>query len=213
VGCASGTNLLEISQGFAEAGIACELYGSEYEDALVNKAQSRGIRVVQGDVSGLVALDVRFDLIVMSHVFEHMTDLNGILALISKLLKPSGLLFIEVPGIMNLPDYQYDMIDSFVNAHTYSFNLETLRAILSYNGFVCLKGNEIVQGMFRFDPSVAVQAVSNGCSRRIVEYIQELESTRLAHKQKFLKKLLWPLFKAYYYLEYFFIPKQKFCLR
>ena len=49
-------------------------------------------------------IDELFDLIILSHVIEHIADLRGAVREFEKLLKPGGKIFIEVPT----PDRYYD---------------------------------------------------------------------------------------------------------
>jgi SAM-dependent methyltransferase len=80
----------------------------------------------------------RFDLIVMSHVFEHLLDPGRILNLIRTSLAPSGVLYIEIPNIpveslLRYPDHMW--VPRADNPHITFFSMRTLRKLLESAGF------------------------------------------------------------------------------
>jgi SAM-dependent methyltransferase len=92
----------------------------------------------------------QFDLLHMNHVFEHMPDPALHLRWCANLLKPDGLLVIEVPQqfdndldrlrrILNLGGRQL-RFDAYSLHHTYFFSPKTVRLLLQGNGFepLCL---------------------------------------------------------------------------
>lgn len=90
----------------------------------------------------------KYDLIILSHVLEHFLDLKNELAMIKELLSSHGYLYIEVPGIKNVPYPYGDFMGCIQNAHIRSFTLDTLKQVLAWNGFSLVDGNEIVQSIF-----------------------------------------------------------------
>jgi hypothetical protein len=85
------------------------------------------------------------DLIILSHVLEHMSDLELELRKIYNLSKKY--LFIEVPGIVT-------RFSSIQIAHNYYFSKYTLGALLEKNGFKCIdmqyaKDNQYILGIFK----------------------------------------------------------------
>lgn len=67
-------------------------------------------------------LNQRYDLIIMSHVFEHFLDIHRSIKELQKILKPKGYLFIDVP---NSPSYSGKInceLDEFLQTtHMYNF--------------------------------------------------------------------------------------------
>lgn len=176
IGCAGGLNL----EGFAKAAendrIRTDMYGCEYEEHYVSQARHKGFRVAPGGVESLLTFGVKFDLIILSHVLEHFSDPHDELRKIRDLLGEDGLLYVEVPGIMNLPLYGNDLGACLVHAHNYSFNLSSLTYILSLNGFSLLGGNETVQALFRYASNSSVAAFSGGNSATILDYLKSREA-------------------------------------
>jgi SAM-dependent methyltransferase len=77
-----------------------------------------------------------YDLILLTQTLNHMLDPKGVLQKIHKLLKPTGLLFIEV---QNFPEYAKMVKNPIQVDHTYYFCPETLECILRITGFEPLK--------------------------------------------------------------------------
>ena len=71
----------------------------------------------------------RYDVIVMSHVLEHIADPAAYLRHLHQYLAPGGLLFVAVPDIRQNP------IDLFVLDHCTHFDEVTLHGILDGGGF------------------------------------------------------------------------------
>jgi SAM-dependent methyltransferase len=106
----------------------CQPVGVEPGDAYREYASKKGLKVYDS-LEELKKNDrVRFDLISMAHVLEHLPDPVGYLAgLRETLLEPDGRLLIEVPNL-----YAHDC---FEVAHLTSFSAHTLTQTLQKAGF------------------------------------------------------------------------------
>ena len=83
-------------------------------------------------VGSIDSLQVHFDLIVLIHALEHIPDPIGYLQALRSLLKPGGLLLIEVPDLETSP------FDILIADHCTHFSANTLRWIVGKAGFeVC----------------------------------------------------------------------------
>ena len=102
----------------------------------VEYSNKNGIRTIQGDISTIQS--EKFDLIIYNHVFEHINDLSEELMVVSDRLDKSGLLYIEVPSLDKLSDYNYNVNRFYQNAHTYNFTSNTLENLLSINSLIFL---------------------------------------------------------------------------
>jgi SAM-dependent methyltransferase len=83
-------------------------------------------------------MEQRFDVIVLSHVFEHLLDPRGVLDLIRASLAPGGALYIEVPNIpaeslLRFPDHVW--APRFDEPHITFFSTATLYTLLASAGF------------------------------------------------------------------------------
>lgn len=124
IGCASGN----ILRGFAQARPGWGLFGMEKSDRWREGVLS--IPGVEGFFSSLEALeDRRFDLIVMSHVLEHIPGPATYLRRLLDHLTESGHLYIAVPDLRQNP------IDLFVLDHCTHFDAPTLARTLGLGGF------------------------------------------------------------------------------
>ena len=103
----------------------------------------------------------RPDLVIYSHVLEHVLDVGGELDRLRGVLAPGGIVYLEVPGIKRLDaGYEDDFLRYLQNAHCYHFSLVTLTNLLAGHGFERLAGDELVRSAFRLSdrPAAASQA-------------------------------------------------------
>jgi len=97
IGCGNGTFLhVAQSRGFVPHGMdvsakAVEIAKSQY-----------GFPVRQGEIGSKAWDGRRFDFITMFHVLEHLPDPASALAYARELLRPSGMLIIQVPNVISL---------------------------------------------------------------------------------------------------------------
>lgn len=76
--------------------------------------------------------DKLFDVIIMTHVLEHITDLAGALLKLSKLLSEGGVLYLAVPNVFR----PFEPLERFFHAeHCYYFSPLTLTRLLGQHGF------------------------------------------------------------------------------
>lgn len=73
----------------------------------------------------------KFDLVVLSHVFEHINDPVAYVKSLHAYLKPDGYLFVEVPN----EDFRFKFD---LEPHVLFFSPKTLSKVLSSGGFRCL---------------------------------------------------------------------------
>ena len=95
--------------------------------------KTRGIDVFNGDLSDFHQSyeGEKFDIIIMHHVFEHFTAPKEALQKIKSLLKPEGVIYIEVPNVVefNKPvDHFFDIL------HPLNFSPATLSHMLRKAG-------------------------------------------------------------------------------
>lgn len=97
VGCGKGQLVKYlIDKGFTNA------RGVELDERMVEIATQQGIPVRKGTASKLSLNANSIDLLIYTHVFEHLWDLDGAIEQAKNCLKNNGLMFIEVP---NAPNY------------------------------------------------------------------------------------------------------------
>ena len=179
VGCGAGGQLM----AFAEQGkhVAGVDLGSEYLDV----GRSHGLDLIPGDALTLLEhLGEPVDAILITHVLEHFLDLRQEIAKLSALLKPNGVMLLEVPGIhMIEKGYQHDFLRYLQNAHNYHFTAATFEYVLGSCGFDVCYTDESVTALVVKNPQEVDPALiqrPSGEHAKIMRYLQEQELIAMA---------------------------------
>ena len=193
VGCGPGGNLAAIRERFAQDGKHARVTGCEYSEHYVDYASNQlGINYVQGGLDELLAGHYQFDLLVLSHVFEHMVDLPQVTEKLLRLLKPQGLLYIEVPGLLSFQEkdyYQAEFRRFLTHAHIYNFSLASLRAVMQPT-FEAIVGNEDVQALFKARAQSLTERESVPSSYEVLrDHLQSLCQKREAQAEQYVLEL------------------------
>lgn len=141
VGCHIGV-FLEIAQ---ERG--WDAWGVEPSHWAARKAQSRGLRVIEGTLDDAHLAEESFDVITMWDVIEHLTDPLGELRESHRLLKKGGLICIHTMNIESpLARLMGPRWPWLMEMHLYYFSPRTLGEMLRKAGFTVVK--MVNQGRF-----------------------------------------------------------------
>jgi 2-polyprenyl-3-methyl-5-hydroxy-6-metoxy-1,4-benzoquinol methylase len=98
IGCGNGSLLSTAHQLFPEWTLA----GTEFDDRYRTRIEA--IAHVEGLYTGpLQDIPGQFDLVTLSHVFEHLTAPSTLLERLAAMLKPQGYLLIQVPNYRENP--------------------------------------------------------------------------------------------------------------
>jgi 2-polyprenyl-3-methyl-5-hydroxy-6-metoxy-1,4-benzoquinol methylase len=145
VGCATGNFLHELKKnGFDVAGTELSVYASNYG------RENFGINIVNAPFDskliGTHFSENSFDIIMMNDVLEHFTHPKQALEVAYKLLKPGGVILIQLPGTLNLLSSKLAFaMFRILNTqktmtippyHLTEFSNSTSRRILEVAGFV-----------------------------------------------------------------------------
>jgi 2-polyprenyl-3-methyl-5-hydroxy-6-metoxy-1,4-benzoquinol methylase len=98
----------------------------------------------------------KYDVVILSHVLEHVADLGEFIETVKILMHDNSLLYIEVPGISRLhinPAYKCCLENYLVHAHMYHFTGKTLAKILDSCKMKQLKINDNVEAVFALNSS------------------------------------------------------------
>ncbi len=133
IGCNFGLYL----QGQRERGWSVQ--GIEIDEQAAEYARSEfGLHVQVGDAGDVLPTfpDAHFDVVTLWHVLEHLYNPAEILAHIYRILKPGGVMMLEVPNYASptarvFGEYWFPLE---VPRHLYHFTPRTLRAILDTSG-------------------------------------------------------------------------------
>lgn len=147
-----GKNLLEIGAGegfllefFEKKGY--QVYGIEPSKdnlEIINKKLKNG-KCDVGFVENLVIPDKKFDVIVMSHVLEHLSDGKLVLSNLKNVLDDKGILFIEVPNCQNKETLIHS-IDT--QPHLFHFTKQSLQKLMERSNLKVLKADTYTAKVF-----------------------------------------------------------------
>ena len=156
IGAGTGSVLVEFKEEAKKHKIEVSELGTEYSDECIKECQNRNINIIEGNIQTVLATNKQFDIIILSHVFEHFVDLKKELTDLGKLMHSQSLLYIEVPGILvNHKKWYYDFsyLIYHVHAHMYNFTRNTLSNLLSMSNFKELDANEEVEAIYQLSDS------------------------------------------------------------
>jgi 2-polyprenyl-3-methyl-5-hydroxy-6-metoxy-1,4-benzoquinol methylase len=138
VGCSNGAYLAAMREkGWDVEGVESD------GDAVEYARNSRRLKVTQGDVEDALGElpPNKFDVVTMWHVLEHAFDPAAALKQIHRVLKPGGVLMLEVPNyaspLVSLFKRYWFPMD--IPRHLYQFTPATLKTMLSKAGFHCAR--------------------------------------------------------------------------
>jgi len=145
IGCGTGEFLKAAADvGFAVTGVDVDSTTTEYV------AKKYGFHTLTGLLGSETFPPCSFDVVVLSHVIEHLQRPGNLLAVIHNILKPNGLFVMCTPNSDSLVEdihnlygcFHHDRsktyyLTPFMNPyHIIGFNLKSARAILEQSGFV-----------------------------------------------------------------------------
>jgi SAM-dependent methyltransferase len=136
VGCGAGGAL----SAFQDAGYT--VHGCDYSARLIEHGRQNGLpQLCQGDIEPLIAqmneAGTRADVVLLHHVFEHLSDPLAWLQRAKALLQPDGVVVIAVPDcadIARYPSPDGDLRLFLHIAHKYNFTLGGLQALAGRAG-------------------------------------------------------------------------------
>jgi len=144
-------NVLEIGCGAGGilsryVDIGCEVLGLDFDEKYLEEARHHNIPVRKGSLEQLASKE-KFDLIILSHVLEHIKNPSQFLVTLSGHLTDEGVLYIEVPSLDNVKNggYHYDLMEFFQNAHVIHFTDKSLKLICKKAGLKPRKVNSFIQ--------------------------------------------------------------------
>jgi SAM-dependent methyltransferase len=137
---------------------------TEFSPDCIAAAATHGVELLEGGIEAALSLERRFDMVIMSHVFEHLPDLPAAMRELSRLLAADGLLYIEALGIFSVHrrfHYRCDWVSFVTHAHLHHFSMAGLANVLRSGGFKLVSGNEEVEAVFRMaEPPVGEQTLA-----------------------------------------------------
>ena len=114
--------------------VAESVVGIDYLEEEILKLKTHGYNIVYGDVTKKLPLDSEFDVIVAGDLIEHLSNFDGFIENVIRLLKNDGCLVITTPNPFYLEEFFYAVMknDVFVNPeHTCWIDPVTLNQLIS----------------------------------------------------------------------------------
>jgi len=133
VGCSTGVFLAEMARHGH-----WELHGVEVNARAAEYARQRyGLRIFTGQLAEAGYADEYFDVATLWHVLEHLPHPRSALSEIHRILKPGGILVVQVPNLGSLEARLFGRFWAGVDAprHLYVFSQKTLSDLLRAAGF------------------------------------------------------------------------------
>ncbi len=129
-----------------------------------------GVELRHGFIEQALPALMPADLVLLSHVVEHLAAPEAELSRIAGQLKPDALLLIEVPGIFRIHRTNLDVRSYCQNAHTFTFSAATLEAACVRAGLEVLESDEVARVVCR--PAAGRPEVPREDWRRTVSYLR-----------------------------------------
>lgn len=187
-GCGMGGQLFP----FKHAGF--DTFGCDYGEELINQGKKLGLNLLNGGLESITSQGA-FDIIVLSHVIEHIPNIREFLIKLKTSTHRDSLIFISVPGVLNIHQaYKGNFLSYLQNAHVWHFTSSTLARLLEDCGYSVLYIDESINCVVRSNREAGVaqkdqQNTRNGL--KVFQYLSNLESRfMLRHPQQLLKAIL-----------------------
>jgi SAM-dependent methyltransferase len=171
IGCGAGGVL-----GYARDRGA-RVAGSDFGEEGIAEGRERGLDLRIGSIAALADAG-KADLVVLSHVLEHVRDPVAFLRDASRLLSDQGVLYIELPGIFSIRFSYRDPLLFLQNAHAWHFCLDSLDLVHSMAGCRRIVGNEEIRALYRLDSSIEAITPDRTLYRRVLRGLWIADLTR-----------------------------------
>ena len=186
------TKVLEIGAGYGHTlayfkqQSQCYVEGVEpSKEGVYNAVNSYGIKTFNGFLEDFQTNE-KFDIVILSHVFEHFYEPMKALSIIRKIICDNGILFIEVPNILK-PNSKKHKLGWFSKEHISYFSKDKLNYMLLNNGFDMIRSEEknyLRTLSFAKDNKSATYENEHGKVKRAI-FIHDM----LYYKMRLIKKL------------------------
>jgi SAM-dependent methyltransferase len=137
-----------ILKAFLENGNS--VIGCDFGDEYLNYGIQNGIDLRSGGIQNIPSNSA--DVVIYCHVLEHILDLSDEFENLKRILRPGGVVYVEVPGIFFIHyTYRGNFLRFLQNAHLYHFSKKSLIALMSKYGFQPIVVNQVIHGLFKLD--------------------------------------------------------------
>ncbi len=171
IGAGGGWNLGALPDHWTRIGYDVD------EEYLVIGREAFGVDMRRGLLAEALPAVPGGDLILLSHVLEHLPDPAAALQMLAGAMRGDACLLIEVPGIFRLHRSNLDPRSYLQNAHTFTFCAATLRDACGRAGLEVVELDETARVVCRPGGSPApVAAGRPALAGRIVTYLKRCDA-------------------------------------
>jgi SAM-dependent methyltransferase len=177
IGAGEGSLSVILRDNLSMINIKASLSALEISQKWHKTLSAKGFEII----SSFDALEKQYDLIVLSHALEHLSDPLGYLKRLIKFLSPSGLLFIACPGLFNLHDkFQYSFRYFSPFYHFQAFNGLSLSHLANLANLYPIQVDESIRGVFSREagPGIIPPEVLSTNAERIRRYLKHIEANK-----------------------------------
>ena len=174
VGCSAGGVLISFHEG------GSSVFGVDLDPECVAYAQSLGMEAAVGSVDAVPSGET-FDLIILSHVLEHVTEPKTFLANVAAKLSDDGTLYIEVPSLESIRNGAcgHDLLRYWQNAHVSHFTMKTLANVCAQVGLRNVACTEVIESCWvRTPETLAMPFAGDETNRDAHALLRDIERTR-----------------------------------
>lgn len=180
IGCGAG-GILKV---FADEGYS--VTGCDMDADYLAYGRALGLDLVDGqDPDVLLKHEVEADALILRHVVEHLPKPLPFLRSLHRLLKPEGILYVEVPGLRMLEQGKkdYDFLNFLLLPHVAHYEQVTLECLLRQAGFEVLICNETIWGLFKAaSPYSKPPPFTHRGAGGTIQFLRHVESMRKRHR-------------------------------
>jgi SAM-dependent methyltransferase len=159
IGCGSAEILSEVRKRFA-----CDVQGVEPSLEQAEAARRRhGIEIQCSDLDSMDLNGRRANLVILSHVLEHIYDPLAALVRIRSMLATDGWLLVEVPNMLR-PNRSKRLSNWLAREHVYYFSRNSLRRALAHSGFrtIVIREREYLRILAKSSADCGLESPKNG---------------------------------------------------
>ncbi len=131
VGCGNGSYLMDCKR------LGWDVYGVEVNEKVATELKNMGLKILTGDFERMALAGSEYDVVTFWHTLEHLYDPFKSLKKTHSILKPDGIVMIEVPNAASLErrifGRRWVLWD--VPRHLYHFSPKDLVKLLKDSGF------------------------------------------------------------------------------
>ena len=140
------------------------VFGCDYDKNSINVGNKYNLNLAHGGIETLIKLNIKADLIILSHILAHIPNLKEFIYKIKSLMHKDTIIYIETPGLLSWLQTDYKIkkysknyksnnnILSFLQLDfCYIFTSYTIDNLLKKYGFIKIYSDELIRGLYQMD--------------------------------------------------------------